>query len=137
VWHNGSPSCGTYSEIEAAAPGGPGALPNVELAQPELVLQQALEELAAAAQQQQQQQQQGDYRATAEPEAAAVEAAAQAAGQQEQQEPLQSLGHTPLAGALAHGSRLCQRGSVIGAQSMSQVRASQLVHASPSSTLGR
>ena len=60
IWHNDRPTCGSYSEIEPAAPGAPGSLPNVELAEPELVLQQAVEELgaaaAAAAQQQQGQQ---------------------------------------------------------------------------------
>ncbi len=49
MWVNDKATCGTYSEIEAAAPGVPGSLPNVELAEPEAVLQQAVHDMAVAA----------------------------------------------------------------------------------------
>lgn len=49
MWVNDKATCGTYSEIEAAAPGVPGSLPNVELAEPDAVLQQAVHDMAAAA----------------------------------------------------------------------------------------
>lgn len=41
VWHNDTPKCGSYSEIEPAAPGAAGAIPNIELANLVGVLQQA------------------------------------------------------------------------------------------------
>lgn len=47
VWHQGSAKCGSYSEVHPAPPGARGALPNLELCDPGLVLAQAEEAWAA------------------------------------------------------------------------------------------
>ena len=49
MWHEGTPRCGTYSEIQPAPPGAPGSIPNIELADLAGVLQDAEQEAAAAA----------------------------------------------------------------------------------------
>jgi hypothetical protein len=97
----------------------------VELAQPDLVLQQAAEELAAA---QQQQQQEGHYRAVlgAEGGTAVMSEAQLWTGQLEQ--PLAGS-QAALAGAAAaaHGGPRAMGGAMC-THSMSQIRASRLVH---------
>lgn len=49
MWHEGTPRCGTYSEIQPAPPGAPGSIPNVELADLQGVLQDAAAAAAAGA----------------------------------------------------------------------------------------
>ncbi|KXZ53902.1 hypothetical protein GPECTOR_6g820 [Gonium pectorale] len=48
VWADGAIRCGTYSEIHAPPPGTPGALPPVELRNPDKVLAEAMMDAAAA-----------------------------------------------------------------------------------------
>lgn len=48
VWHQGDAKRGSYSEVQPAPPGAPGALPNIELCSPELVLAAAEADAAAA-----------------------------------------------------------------------------------------
>ncbi|KAF8063693.1 hypothetical protein HT031_003548 [Scenedesmus sp. PABB004] len=43
VWHEGTARCGAYSEVQPAPPGARGALPTCELAEPDAVLQEALQ----------------------------------------------------------------------------------------------
>lgn len=49
VWNNGNPRCGTYSEIQPAPPGAPGSIPNIELSDPDDILQEAAAAAAAGA----------------------------------------------------------------------------------------
>jgi hypothetical protein len=48
LWHQGSPRCGTYSEIQPAPPGAPGSIPNIELSDPDQILHEAAAAAAAA-----------------------------------------------------------------------------------------